>query len=266
MRARRIIISVMGGVVFIALIGIVGLRVWRYRYGAISAGPVPEPLPEAQNPEIAEDFDFPLDPGRFGPYIPYVSGALPVDTRFDAQNPGVGSDGKCFVNIQGEQVPFNQLYHAGVDWFALDSKGKIQGFQGAGEPVTAVGNGVVTWVQSLGTDGFVIIIQHTLLDATAVWSVYWHVADVQVAVGEAVNLGQVVASLHNRGHNTHLHWEIRTFGDGSELFAPDSAGGRGTCNGYVAGVGYTWDDNVERARPEAWGYLDPGAFIESYRD
>jgi hypothetical protein len=78
-----------------------------------------------------------------------------------------------------------------------------------------------------------------------------------------VTLGQPFASIENQGFNSHLHWEIRTFSDGRELFTPGSAGGRGTCNSYVMGVGYTWDDDPTRAQPEAWGYLDPVAFVKA---
>ena len=233
---------------------------------------LPTALPVVQEPAVADIFDFPLDPAHFGPYIPYVSGPVAVDTRFGAQNPGVGHDGKCFVNAQGENMPFDQLYHAGEDWFALDAQRKVQGRAAASAPVHAVANGAVIWLQSLGGEGAVLIIEHKLaenmrseIDGDTVWSVYWHVSEVQVAVGEAVTLGQVIAEVHPRGHNSHLHWEIRTFADGSALFPADSAGGRGNCNVYVMGVGYTWDDDPERAVPEAWGYLDPVAFVNAHR-
>src|SRR5512136_1252989 len=76
------------------------------------------PAMPAQTPEPADTFDFPLLPREgFGPYIPNVSGPLPVDTRYGAQNPGLGTDGKCFVDRNGQKVAFNQLYHAGEDWF-----------------------------------------------------------------------------------------------------------------------------------------------------
>ncbi len=222
------------------------------------------PPVSAQTPLPADAFDFPLDPERFGPYVPRVSGPLPVDTRFAAQNPGVGSDGKCFANLAGERIPFNQLYHAGEDWFSLDSGGRVTGRPGAGAPVHAVANGVVVWAQALGSDGHVLMLAHNLPDGTQVWSVYWHVADVQVAVGEAVVLGQPIAAIHDRGFNSHLHWEIRTFEDASVLFPADAAGGRGTCNGRRVGVGYTWDDDPERARPEFWGYLPPSEFVRGH--
>ena len=64
-----------------------------------ACAPMPRPNPDllppvpAQTPEPATTFDFPLPRERFGPYIPYVGGPLPVDTRYGAQNPGVGADG-----------------------------------------------------------------------------------------------------------------------------------------------------------------------------
>jgi len=248
----------------LALVGLALSASWfwrRYSWRWQSAGTARSPLAVAEIPLRTDQWDFPLDPAHFGPYIPYQSGPLAVDTRFGAQNPGVGNAGKCFVDRNGIPMPFNQLYHAGEDWFALNEAGMVDGMRGAGAPVHAVANGGVVAVQDLGRDGYAIIIAHTLPDGTRRWSVYWHVAAVEVAVGEAVTATQRIAVVHNRGFNSHLHWEIRTFADGSALFPPDSAGGRGTCNGYVMGVGYTWDDDVARARPEDWGYLNPTAAL-----
>ncbi len=58
---------------------------------------------------------------------------------------------------------------------------------------------------------------------------------------------------------------MRTFRDGSNLFLAGTAGARGTCNRQVAGVGYIWDDDPARAHPDYYGYLDPMAFVGSYR-
>lgn len=254
------------GIVGLLALGVLFLIVRAYQgrlplFNRMSPGALPTPLPTPETPLIADAFDFPLDPAHFGVYIQGESGALPVDTRFGAQNPGLGSAGKCFVDQEGEHVPFNRLYHAGEDWFALNAKGRVVWGKSAGAEVRAVANGVVESATLMGYDGYVLIVRHTLPDATAVWSVYWHVADVQVAQGQAVSLGQPLAAIHNRGSNSHLHWEIRTFADGSALFPADSAGGRGTCNGYVTGVGYTWDDDPAQAGPTAWGYLNPSQFV-----
>jgi len=253
----------LGGLaVGVAVIGLIASAVWRYQGRASSPGIAPTPLPVPQTAAIADTFDFPLDPARFGVLIPGQCGLPLVDTRFGAQNPALGNAGKCFVNLDGDHIPFSQLYHAGEDWLALNKRGRVSLGKAAGEPVHAVANGVVESVTLMGYDGYVIIIAHTLQDGERVWSIYWHVAAVQVAEGEAVTRGQVLASIHDRGLNSHLHWEMRTFADGSALFPADSAGGRGTCNGHLTGVGYTWDDDPTRAMPEAWGYLNPTEFVK----
>jgi len=230
-------------------------------FNRMSPGALPTPLPVPETPAPADSFDFPLAPAHFGAYVRGESGALPVDTRFGVQNPGLGSAGKCFVDQAGQRVPFDRLYHAGEDWFALNAKGRVVWGDSAGAEVRAVANGVVESATLMGYDGYVLIVKHTLPDTAAVWSVYWHVADVQVAQGQAVTRGQTLAHIHNRGSNSHLHWEIRAFADGSALFPADSAGGRGTCNGYITGVGYTWDDDPAQAGPTAWGYFNPSVFV-----
>jgi hypothetical protein len=77
-------------------------------------------------------------------------------------------------------------------------------------------------------------------------------------------LPQVIAAVYDKGFNSHLHWEMRAFRDGSDLFPAGMAGARGICNGHAAGVGYTWDDDPTRAHPDYYDYLDPTAFIEGH--
>jgi murein DD-endopeptidase MepM/ murein hydrolase activator NlpD len=213
----------------------------------------------------ADGFDFPLDPGRYGPYVRGVTGPLDVDTRFSVQNPALGDAPKCFQDRREARVPFRELYHAGEDWFRLDAAGQVELGAAAGDPVHAVARGAVYMTQEIASQGWILVLAHQLEDGTSVYSAYWHVNELQVKQGEHVERGQVIGVIHDQGRNAHLHWEIRAFADGSQLFPPDSAGGRGTCNGRAAGVAYTWDDDPNRARPEHWGYFDPVAFIESHR-
>jgi hypothetical protein len=227
------------------------------RHSALSVQAIP-------TPPVAERFDFPLDPARYGPYVQGVSGPLAVDTRFGVQNPALGGAPKCFQDRDGTGVPFRELYHAGEDWFRLDATGQVDSFGAAGDLVYAVAHGVVYSTQQIGSQGWIVVLAHQLPDGSLVYSAYWHVADLQVERGDVVGRGQVIACIHDQGGNSHLHWEIRAFADASELFPLDSAGGRGTCNGRAAGVAYTWDDDPARARPEYWGYFDPLAFIENH--
>lgn len=85
---------------------------------------IPSPLPRV-TPSPANHFDFPLDPNHYGPYIHNVTGPLDVDTRYGVQNPGLGHAGKCFVDQNDQRVPFDQLYHAGEDWFAYDARRQV---------------------------------------------------------------------------------------------------------------------------------------------
>jgi murein DD-endopeptidase MepM/ murein hydrolase activator NlpD len=87
----------------------------------------------------------------------------------------------------------------------------------------------------------------------------------QVRPGQPVSRGQVIARIHDQGLNSHLHWEIRNFMDGTTLFPTGTAGARGTCNGHVVGVGYTWDDEPRRANPVFYGYTDPIAFVTEHQ-
>jgi murein DD-endopeptidase MepM/ murein hydrolase activator NlpD len=231
---------------------------------APAAEPTLTPHPPA-TPSPADRFDFPLNPQRFGPYVYNVTGPLNVDTRYGVQNPGLGNAGKCFVDADGHKVPFSQLYHAGEDWFAFDAHRQVDAGAAAGEPVQAVANGRVAWKQNIGAEGWVIAIEHLLVDGSKVWSAYWHVTDPTVAIGQLVYRGDVIGRVADRGYNSHLHWELRTWADGSSLFPSTSAGGRGTCNGRVPALGYTWDDLLARTSPNAWGYLDPAKFIEAHR-
>lgn len=224
----------------------------------------PSPLPRV-TPATADRFDFPLDPNRFGPYVYNVTGPLNFDTRYGVQNPGLGRAGKCFVDQNGQRVPFDQLYHAGEDWFAYDGRHQVDPGAAKGALVLAVANGVVSWRQNVGSEGNVVVIEHLLADGSHVWSAYWHIDAVKVAMGQLVYQGNVIGQITDQGDNSHLHWEIRSFGDGSNLFPPTSAGGRGTCDGYVMALGYTWDDVLSRANPKVWGYFDPTKFVKEHR-
>ncbi len=253
---------------------IAGVYLWpRYR-GKLIPHPLPPPTAPPHftrpgpwpTPPVAEGFDFPLLPARaYGPYVQGVTGPLAVDTRYGVQNPAMAEHSNCFRDVSGDNIPFSQLYHAGVDLFALDDAGQVAWGQATHAPVHAVADGVVVFTLDAGGDGHIVAIEHLLADGSAVYSIYWHVGHVQVQAGQPVARGQAIAVVYDMGFNSHLHWEMRTFRDGSNMFPPGTAGTRGTCNGHVVGVGYTWDDDPARAHPDYYGYLDPAAFVESHR-
>ena len=223
------------------------------------------PVAVIPTPPLVDGFGFPLDPVLYGPYVHGVTGPLNIDTRFGVQNPALGDAPKCFHDRNGLGVPFRELYHAGEDWFRLDAARQLDWISADGDPVHAVAAGVVYLTQEIGNQGWIVVLSHQLADGTSVYSAYWHVTQLQVDRGDAVRRGQVIALVHDQDGNSHLHWEIRAFADGSNLFSSDSAGGRGTCNGRAAGVGYTWDDDPARARPEYWGYYNAVDFVEGHQ-
>jgi murein DD-endopeptidase MepM/ murein hydrolase activator NlpD len=215
-------------------------------------------------PSVADGFTGPLQPSDL--YVPLVQGitsVYAVDTRYGVQNPALGDRANCFRDAAGNHVSFSQLYHAGVDLFALERAGQVALGNAAHAPVHAVAHGVIVSVINAGSDGYVIIVEHLLADASRVYSVYWHTDQVQVQPGQPVTRKQVIAVVKDMGANSHLHWEMRTFRDGSDLFPPGTAGAQ-NCNGHESGVGYTWDDDSARAHPDFYGYLDPVAFVNDH--
>jgi murein DD-endopeptidase MepM/ murein hydrolase activator NlpD len=84
---------------------------------------------------------------------------------------------------------------------------------GAGTPIHAIGNGVVTAVSATDSSGLGVyaVIEH-YVDGRVVSSVYGHmiVGSLQLHVGESVAVGQLVGNVGNTGQSTgaHLHFEI----------------------------------------------------------
>lgn len=266
-----------GRTLLLIIVGLIGLCIvarvcwWEGYLEGLLPRPLPlfptlQPYTSWSTPPAATAFDFPLQPAAsYGAYVQGVTGPLAVDTRYGAQNPAQGNRSNCFRDTNGESVPFSQLYHAGVDLFALNDAGQIVWGVAKHASVHAVADGVTVFVLNAGGEGYIVGVEHLLADNSAVYSVYWHVSHVEVEPGQPVSRGQVIAVVHDMGLNSHLHWEMRTFRDGSSVFPPGTAGARGTCNRQVAGVGYTWDDDPARAHPDYYGYLDPIAFVESHR-
>jgi murein DD-endopeptidase MepM/ murein hydrolase activator NlpD len=252
----------------IFIIGLVGLSLfatalWQEGYlqgfvqRPLPAFPASAPYTAWPTLPVAAAFDFPLLPAESYNQLSF--------TRYGVQNPAQGDRSNCFRDVNGNGVPFSQLYHAGVDLFGVNDAGEVVWGLAKHAPVHAVADGVTVFVMDAGSEGQVVAVEHRLADGSAVYSVYWHVSHVQVQPGQPVTRGQTIAAVHDMGLNSHLHWEMRTFYDGSNIFPPGTAGARGTCNRQIAGVGYTWDDDPARAHPDYYGYLDPIAFVESRR-
>jgi murein DD-endopeptidase MepM/ murein hydrolase activator NlpD len=95
--------------------------------------------------------------------------------------------------------PLWEAEHGGQDFSA-----------GAGEPLVAVAGGVVTEVAYAGPYGLRTILE--LPDGTEVW--YCHQTDATVAIGQQVEVADVIGSVGSTGNSTgpHLHLEVRPAG------------------------------------------------------
>lgn len=106
---------------------------------------------------------------------------------------------------------FCSTFHEGLDFTP-----------GAGTPIHAIADGVVSDVQSSGAFGNHVVIDH-IINGQKVQSVYAHMqyGSVQVAVGQTVAVGEVVGAVGSTGASTgpHLHLEIHLDGTPVDPFA-----------------------------------------------
>ncbi|HEY8477831.1 MAG TPA: M23 family metallopeptidase [Chloroflexota bacterium] len=93
-------------------------------------------------------------------------------------------------------VPQPAYFHAGVDLAAP-----------AGAPVGAANAGRVVLAEALGAYGNAVVLDHGL----GVFTLYAHLDEVLVAVGDDVPTGHVLGTVGSTGRSTgpHLHWEVR---------------------------------------------------------
>ncbi len=116
--------------------------------------------------------------------------------------------------------------HLGEDW-----NGKAGGDQDLGDPIYAIGGGVVVYSQDVKLGwGNCVIIRHIFREPSGkiemVDSLYGHLLDRKVKVGDEVERGQLVGRMGNNNgmYSAHLHLEVRknlTIGMNRSKFARD---------------------------------------------
>lgn len=194
---------------------------------------------------VAGQFGYPMD----------LTQRTALFAGYDVNNAALSGNSKCYG------VPMSLLWHAGEDWAAAPTT-----------PINAVARGVVTYI-GFGYPGAVVIIEHLLADGTHIWSMYGDLDDKKllVSVGSSVVDGQTVASgllpqKLNGQDNTHLHWEMRFFADGSGINTAKKY--TASCSG-PAGPGYTWPGHPDGfianggAGP-TYRWTNPSAFVRSH--
>jgi murein DD-endopeptidase MepM/ murein hydrolase activator NlpD len=201
---------------------------------APSATPAFTPTPTASALRVADD----LRARRSATPVPQRGSPCGVVDMLDFP---VGSpDGDGFA-ARWDFGRYSSRYngiHAGEDW------GRATG-DSLGQPVHAIGHGIVTYAQPLGwgVDRGVVIVRHTFADGRTILSFYGHLdpPSVVLRAGECVARGGVVGAIGKPRGRPHLHFEIRNH-------TPDDPG-----------PGY-WPVD-----PRLAGWEPPSDYIWSYR-
>jgi murein DD-endopeptidase MepM/ murein hydrolase activator NlpD len=99
-------------------------------------------------------------------------------------------------------------------------------YQEAGCPVAASGGGRVVLAKARIVTGNTVVIEH----AEGLYSLYYHLERIDVAVGDLLHAGSPLGSVGSTGLATgpHLHWELRLYG---EAVDPESLVGNALLEG-----------------------------------
>ncbi len=190
-----------------------------------------------------------------------IYGNIIENTDYDVNNPDLADPTSCFG------VPWNQLWHAGEDLY--DSTGAST----QDVWVKADADGFVLYAPlDIWYPGLVVIIEHSLPSGNPsnyVYSVYSHlqVESLQVYYGQRVTRGQLIGQVLYQEDvpgidDSHLHFEIRTFLDGRNIYPPTT-----TCNypDNVPGVGYTYPQHPDDFPNSTQYYIHPSVFISNHQ-
>jgi murein DD-endopeptidase MepM/ murein hydrolase activator NlpD len=169
-------------------------------------------------------------------------------------------------------VDWSRMIHTGEDWYRLDFLTRNT----AGTPVHAVADGVVVRHNpGISYPGNVVVVQHTLPEGGLIYSMYGHVNNVSVVVGDAVVRGQQIATVLNQSYvgrtpgrhpswDSHLHFEMRKMMDAGNIYVPGTnAYGYNYpgCTWLYPGRGYTYRVHPNNYPYPDNGYVDPSDFI-----
>lgn len=220
---------------------------------------------------VANIFTYPLRSGQGVNYgIP--AGLIVADTHVEWLGYGIRNLDQWGVKCYG--VDWSRMIHTGEDWYRLD------GATTAGTPVYAVADGVVAKHNpGINYPGNVVIIRHRLADGRDLYSMYGHITNVRVIEGQSVTLGQQIGTVLNQGYtgrtpsqhtsiDAHLHFEMRWFLDGTNIYTPGTNGYNYNypgCTYAYPGRGYTYIIHPDNYPYPGKGYIEPSAFIKAHQ-
>lgn len=121
-----------------------------------------------------------------------------------------GHNLRVMQNYANSNGDYDYRLHSALD-LALDSGSTINA------PVYAAADGVVLCAVNASWPGWVMVIEHTLAGGGKLYTQYGHLNTPSVVVGQIVNRGGQIATVTEwppppGPGNTHLHFEVRTFG------------------------------------------------------
>ena len=220
------------------------------REAPVPLTPAPAATPAPARPELSVEF--------ISPYgvIPTTSAyaeqwnIITNDTRYGVRNLSLpGAPRKCW------NVTWPRMLHSAVDLYRLD------GQDAANTPLVAVADGTVAYYDPGHTSypGRVVILGHPLGDGRLLYSMYAHLGSVSVTQGQVIARGEPIGTVLYQPGDSHLHFEMRWFLDGSQIYPSSTA-----CNGIVYGRGYTYLVYPDDFPAPDHGYVDPDAFIQAH--
>ncbi|NJM39660.1 MAG: M23 family metallopeptidase [Anaerolineae bacterium] len=169
-------------------------------------------------------------------------------------------------------VDWSRAIHTGEDWY----RDNYLTANTAGTPVYVVADGVVAQHNpGISYPGNVVLIRHRLANGRNLYSMYGHVANVTVVIGQQVKRGQQIATVLNQGYvgrtpakhptwDSHLHFEMRYIEHAGNIYTS----GRNAygynypgCTYAYPGRGYTYIVHPDAYPYPNAGYTDPSDFI-----
>jgi murein DD-endopeptidase MepM/ murein hydrolase activator NlpD len=247
------------------------LRSFRRTGGVLQPRPVRGQAARSAQAATADVFSYPLRDADGVSYGVPVGRVL-NGTRLEWLDYGIRNLDQWRIKCYG--VDWSRMLHTGEDWYRLD----YLTVNSAGAPVLAVADGeVVRHSPGLSYPGNVIVIRHTLPDNRVIYSMYGHVSNVSVVVGDVVARGQQIATIFNQGYtgrtpglhpvwDSHLHFEMRWLQDAGNIYEPGTNGYNYNypgCTWAYPGRGYTYRISPNDYPYPGAGYVDPTDFINA---
>lgn len=213
--------------------------------------PMATSVPTNLQPATADQFQSPFNLPSTTQYETQWD-IITSDTRYGIRNLALpGTPRKCF------NVTWPRMLHSGMDLYRADN------VDATGLTVYAVADGQVAFYDSAYASypGRVVIVSHVLEDGHTIYSMYAHLGSVAVYQGQLVARGQPIGTILYQPGDSHLHFEMRWFLDGHNIYPANTS-----CNSvpsFYYGRGYTYLIHPDTF-PSSNGYVNPDAFIQAH--